>query len=91
MDVSLHPKLASKARIQTDKITGKPTLLYPEGVMVLNPTGEAILSLCDGDRTISDIATELASRYEIEASELISDVVEYMGRLQDRGVLVLTP
>ena len=32
----IRPKLSSRARLQTDKVTGKPVLLYPEGVLMLN-------------------------------------------------------
>ena len=34
-----RPRLSSRARVQMDKITGKPVMLYPEGALILNPTG----------------------------------------------------
>jgi pyrroloquinoline quinone biosynthesis protein D len=89
MDTTLRPRLARKTRLQTDKITGQPTLLYPEGVMVLNPTGEAILGFCDGERSVDEVVDALAKEYEVEPAELAEDVIDYLARLQDRGVLVL--
>jgi hypothetical protein len=40
------PKLAGYARLHTDPVTRRPLLLYPEGVLELEETTAAILSLC---------------------------------------------
>src|SRR5690242_14185302 len=61
-----RPALAAKARIQLDRVTQKPVLLYPEGVVVLNETGAAILQLCDGQRNFAEIIAELARTYDAE-------------------------
>jgi len=41
-----RPKISARARLQTDKITGKPVLLYPEGALMLNATAHAVTLLC---------------------------------------------
>jgi pyrroloquinoline quinone biosynthesis protein D len=82
-----RPRLAAKARLQTDKVSGKPALLYPEGVLLLNPTGAAILELCDGQRTFAEMVTTLAARYNSSPESLSGDVAEYLGRLRERGLL----
>ena len=84
-----RPRLAGKARVQTDKVSGKPALLYPEGVLLLNPTGAAIVELCDGQRTFSEIAATLAERYNAPPDAVLTDVAEYLNRLRERGLLVL--
>ena len=89
IDYGMRLRLSSKARVQTDKITGKPALLYPEGVLLLNPTGAAIVELCDGRHTVTEMITELAARYNSPAERLSSDVAEYLGRLRERGLLEL--
>jgi pyrroloquinoline quinone biosynthesis protein D len=38
-------------------------LLTPEAVTVLNGTGAAVLELCDGQRTVTEILAELRGRY----------------------------
>jgi pyrroloquinoline quinone biosynthesis protein D len=38
-------------------------LLTPETVTLLNDTGAAVLELCDGERTVGEILTELRGRY----------------------------
>ena len=44
-------------------------LLTPETVIVLNDTGAAILELCDGQRTVAEILTELHDRYDRVADD----------------------
>src|SRR5438552_10263239 len=82
-----RPRLAAKTRVQSDKVSGKPALLYPEGVLLLNPTGAAIVELCDGQRTFAELVTTLAARYNSSPESLSGDVAEYLGRLRERGLL----
>ena len=49
-----RPVLAPGVRLQLDKATGEPVLLYPEGVLELNGTAHAILNLCSGAMTVAD-------------------------------------
>ena len=39
------PRLHPKARLQHDDVRGRDVLLYPEGLVALNPTGAEILVL----------------------------------------------
>ena len=82
-------RLSARARVQTDKISGKPALLYPEGVLLLNPTGAAIVELCDGQHTFAQILNLLAPRYNSTPESLSTDVAEYLGRLRERGLVEL--
>ena len=84
-----RPKLSARARLQTDKVTGKPVLLYPEGVLVLNPSGQAVISLCTGEAAVQEIANNLASRYKVSAEEILPDLTEYLNRLRARNLLEL--
>lgn len=83
----MRPKLSARARLQTDKVTGKPVLLYPEGVLMLNPTGHAIVSLCTGEITLQEIVTKLAERYKIPAEQISPQVADYLNRLRERNLL----
>ena len=83
----MRPKLSSRARLQTDKVTGKPVVLYPEGVLMLNPTGHAIVSLCTGEVTFGEIVAKLAARYKISAEEISPQVADYLNRLRERNLL----
>ena len=58
------PTLWRLARVTFDPVRQQKVLVYPEGAMLLNDTGAAILELCDGQRTIHDIAAILGERYQ---------------------------
>ena len=81
------PKISARARVQTDKITGKPVLLYPEGVLVLNPTGHAIVSLCTGEATLAEIVGKLGKHYKVSEQTILPEVTEYLNRLRARNLL----
>jgi pyrroloquinoline quinone biosynthesis protein D len=85
----VKPGLAVKARLQTDKVSGEPVLLYPEGVLMLNTTGAAIIKLCDGRHTVSEIVAELAQGYKVSPDALRDDVNEYLARLYRHSLIVL--
>jgi pyrroloquinoline quinone biosynthesis protein D len=78
------PILWRLARLDFDPVRQQPVLLYPEGTLLLNPTGAAILELCDGQRTIADIAGILGERYQCDVG---ADVTEYLARLADRELI----
>src|SRR5580693_9189532 len=82
-----RPKLSSRARLQTDKVTGNPILLYPEGVLVLNPTGRAIVGLCTGEETLQEIIAKLAAQYQVPAADVSADVIGYLNRLRSLNLL----
>ena len=79
-----RPRLWRLARIDFDRVRQRPVLLYPEGAMFLNDTGRAILELCDGQRTIAEIARVLADRYQ---ADVAGDVTEYLTTLADRDLV----
>jgi len=81
------PKISARARVQMDKVTGKPVLLYPEGVLVLNPTGHAIVSLCTGESTVAEIVRKLGERYKTSEQTILPEVTEYLNRLRARNLL----
>ncbi len=58
-----RPRLAPFARLQWDPARERHVVLLPESVLVLNATGAAILTRCDGTRTVAAIAEELRATY----------------------------
>lgn len=79
-----RPRLPRSARVQFDAVRARPVLLYPEGMLLLNETGAAILELCDGRRTVADIAGELGQRY---GADVLSDVTAYLEQLESRELV----
>lgn len=82
-----RPRLTAGARLQTDRATGKPVVLFPEGMLQLNPTGAAILELCDGRRSVAEVTAALAEKFKAPPEVLGADVAEYLNRLRQRGLL----
>jgi pyrroloquinoline quinone biosynthesis protein D len=79
------PRLWRLARLDFDSVRQQPVLLYPEGAVLLNATGAAILELCDGRRSVEAIAKILEERYQCQ--DLLADVTEYLSALSDRELI----
>jgi pyrroloquinoline quinone biosynthesis protein D len=91
LDDATRPALAAKADLRQDPITGLPILLYPEGMLHLNPSASAILALCDGSRSLEEIIGLLESQYAAPADALRADVVECLNAFAQRQLIHFTP
>lgn len=81
-----RPRLATGVRLHYDKVRSRHVLLYPEGALALNPTAADVLELCDGERTLEAIASELSARYE--GAEVSGDVERLLAAIAERGLVV---
>ena len=81
-----RPRLVTGARLRYDEVREEHLLLVPEGAVRLNPTAAAVLELCDGERSVDEIASTLAERYE--GGDLRDDVEELVNGLAQRGFVV---
>ena len=84
-----QPRLAKGVRLQSDSVTGKSVLVFPEGIVELNATAHEILMRCDG-RTLSEIVRVLAEEYDADCGALTADVRETLADLQQRKLIELT-
>lgn len=82
-----RPRLRRGVRMTYDRTRDLQVLLYPEGVLIPNPTATAILELCDGTTTVPEIAVALGKRYDGVQVEQVRDVLT---RLADRQVVEWT-
>ena len=78
------PTLWRLARLNFDSVRQQHVLLYPEGAVLLNPTGAAILELCDGRRSVAAIAKILEEQYHCD---VLSDVTEYLSGLSEKELI----
>lgn len=85
LPATAKPVLWKLARISYDSVRQRRVLLYPEGAMFLNDSGAAILALCDGTRTLAQVAAELSARYN--GADVSADVTEYLTQLAARELI----
>jgi pyrroloquinoline quinone biosynthesis protein D len=78
------PQIWRLARLDYDTVRQRHVLLYPEGAVLLNDTGAAILELCNGARTLSQIVSILTERYHADVE---TDVTEYLQQMADRELI----
>ena len=78
------PKLPRMTRLHFDPVRQRPVLLYPEGAVLLNDTGAAILELCDGSHTVAQIVRILTERYQVDVA---GDVTEYLRLMAERELI----
>ena len=80
----LRPKLVRHARYRWDELRGQHQLVFPEGILVLNDTGAAIVRLCDG-RSLDELLAALTEAYG--AASPRDEVGEFLQRLAQKGLL----
>jgi coenzyme PQQ biosynthesis protein PqqD len=78
------PALWRLARLDFDPVRQQRVLLYPEGVVLLNNTAGTILDLCDGRRSVAEIAGLLNEQYHCDVT---ADVIEYLSALVERDLV----
>jgi len=87
-DDAWRPRLASRARLKFDPIAKQEMLLFPEAALALNETGAAIVRLCDGVRSISEIVDRLSKEYgDAGRDALTREVIDFLETIRARGLL----
>jgi pyrroloquinoline quinone biosynthesis protein D len=69
---SVRPAIAHGMRLQWEPAQESHVLLYPEGMVKLNGSAGAIMSRCDGERTLGQIISDLEQTFG--AHDLAADV-----------------
>jgi pyrroloquinoline quinone biosynthesis protein D len=73
---AVRPRISPGLRLQWESAQDCHVLLYPEGMVKLNGSAGAILSRCDGQRSLADIVVELEAAFG--ATGLASDVTAFV-------------
>ena len=60
---SARPAITQGLRLQWEPAQEAHVLLYPEGMVKLNSSAGAIMSRCDGVRTVADIVADIERSY----------------------------
>jgi pyrroloquinoline quinone biosynthesis protein D len=83
-----RPVLVRHARYRWDELRRQHQLLYPEGLLVLNESGAAIVRLCDGralDELVADISRQFTGT--LAPDTIARDVNEFLEHLARKGLL----
>ena len=85
---SSTPRLARHIRMRHDAARDRWMLLGPERVFSPDEIAMAVLKLCDGRRTVEEIAAKLARTYAATEQQILRDVCEMLQELADKSVVV---
>ena len=70
------PRVGAGFRLQFEPAQDCHVLLYPEGMVKLNPTAGEILKRCDGQRRIAAMVAELEAAFSTAGLE--ADVIAFV-------------
>ena len=79
--------IAPGFRLQWEDAQGAHVLLYPEGMVRLSESAGAILSRCDGERTLDGVLDSLHEAFP--GADLDADVVEFVTIALEKGWIEL--
>ena len=80
INVSAVPVVGRGFRLQWEPAQEAHVLLYPEGMVKLNSSAGAIMSRCDGVRTVADIVADIERTYGMTG--LSADVSAFVAMAQ---------
>ncbi len=74
--VATQPRVAAGFRLQWEAVQNCHVLLYPEGMVTLNPSAAEIMKRCDGERSVAAIARDIEQTYALHGLE--ADVLAFV-------------
>ncbi|WP_372930471.1 pyrroloquinoline quinone biosynthesis peptide chaperone PqqD [Methyloceanibacter sp.] len=81
------PQMPPYLKLRHDAGRGRWVLLAPERILTPDQIAVEVLQLCDGKRTVEDIAAKLAEEYSAPIDVIAKDVVELLQDLADKGYI----
>jgi pyrroloquinoline quinone biosynthesis protein D len=84
---SARPVVGRGFRLQWEPAQEAHVLLYPEGMVKLNSSAGAIMSRCDGVRTIAEIVADIERTYGMTG--LAADITAFVAMARAQSWLEL--
>lgn len=75
-DTAGKPTIGHGFRLQWEAVQDAHVLLYPEGMVKLNGSAGAIMSRCDGQRTVAEIVADLEGAFGVRG--IAGDVTAFV-------------
>lgn len=88
IDATLIPAIANGYRLQHEPAQDCWVLLYPEGMVKLNPSASEILQRCDGKTSIDEIINKLETAFD--TTGLTKDVHAFLVIAREQHWINLT-
>lgn len=87
VEETTRPKLPRHIKLRHDAGRDAWIILAPERVFKPDETAVEVLKLCDGQRSVGDIASHLAAAFNAPRDVILADVVVMLQDLADKGVI----
>lgn len=84
-----HPQLSEHFVFRWEDSQQAYILLYPEGLIKLNPSAGEVLKRCDGRRCLSDIVSELQHTFPEQAEQVAAGTRAFVELASEKGWLRL--
>ena len=82
-----RPYLPPYLKLRHDAGRNRWLLLAPERILSPDQTAVSVLQLCDGKRSVEEIAAALAKEYSAPVDVIRKDVLDLLQDLADKGYL----
>ena len=87
VDDKTIPKFPKHVRFRHNKARDEWVVLAPERLVKLDPIAVEILKLVDGEKEVKMIATILSKKFNAPEETIISDIIEMLQNLSDKGFI----
>ena len=81
------PIMPRYLKLRHDPGRDRWVLLAPERILTPDAIAVTVLKLCDGERSVDDIAAKLAEEYSAPVDIIAGDIVELLQDLADKGYI----
>src|ERR1700753_357783 len=81
------PVLPRHAKLKFDETRQGWVILAPERVLAPDEIAVEVLQLCDGVRSVAEMADQLAQKYTAPREAILTDVIGMLQDLADKGFL----
>lgn len=83
------PRLPKHVRLQFDPVRQAFAVLSPEKVFWPNEVSLDILRHCDGQSTVAEIITALATEYDVTKADIEPDIAAFLQEWSDKLLVKL--
>jgi pyrroloquinoline quinone biosynthesis protein D len=87
IEAQAKPSLRGHSRLRHDAARDRWIILAPERIFEPDAIAVAVLRLCDGSRSVENIAVELARAYDADHAEILADILPMLQDLADKGIV----